>query len=76
MSPKDEGAPAVSTVLKALLERIVNDPVFRNTFIAQPRLILSAYAVSPSEHRALIRARQRLALAGSGRETPNIGEWP
>jgi hypothetical protein len=67
----------MSTVLMALVDKIIKDPGFRKTFIAQPRETLNAYVISPAEHRALIRAQQRLLLAGSAREVPyNLGEWP
>jgi hypothetical protein len=67
----------MSIALKALVERIVNDPGFREAFIAKPRQILDQHVISPAERRALIRARRRLALAGSSHEVVLIPfEWP
>lgn len=67
----------MSIVVKALVEKIVNDPGFRKAFLDQPRQILNAYAISLPERRALIRARRRLSLAGTGQEIQPIPlEWP
>jgi hypothetical protein len=67
----------MSSVVKALVERLVSDPGFRKAFIDRPREILNAHVMSLPERRALIRARRRLVLAGSGQQIPPIPlEWP
>ena len=67
----------MSTVLKSLVERIASDPGFRKSFIDEPQQILKRQVISRSERRALIRARRRLVLAGSGREAAYTPfEWP
>lgn len=73
----ERGKLGMSTVLKSLVERIITDAGFRTAFIMKPQQILKSQVISRAERRALLRARRRLILAGSGSEvalTPF--EWP
>jgi hypothetical protein len=68
----------MSKALQSFVERIVTDPGFRKAFIAMPlQDILKRQVVSPTERRALVRARRRLLMAAPGQQVGfDPFEWP